>query len=72
MALTGAVPGLLAAVLTVELLRIAAARIDSLLLPAIHLTPVQWVAMALVPVAAGAIAMWTARTTVMRQLGRMI
>lgn len=72
LALSGAVPGLLAAVLTVELLRLAAARIDSLLLPAIHLSPVQWVAMALVPVAAGAIAMLTARATVLRQLGQMI
>lgn len=72
LALSGAVPGLLAAALTVELLRLAAARVDSLLLPDIHLTPVQWVAMALVPVAAGLIAMLTARATVMRRLGQMI
>lgn len=72
LALTGAVPGLLAAVLTVEVLRLAAGRVDSLLLPEIHLTPVQWVAMALVPVAAGLIAMMTARATVMRRLGQMV
>lgn len=72
LALSGAVPGLLAAVLTVELLRVATARIDSLLLPDIHLSPGQWVAMALVPLAAGLIAMLTARATVLRQLGQMI
>lgn len=72
LALTGAVPGLLAAALTVELLRLAAARIDSLLLPDIRLSAVQWVAMAFVPLAAGLIAMLTARATVIRRLGQMI
>ncbi len=72
LALTGALPGLLAAILTVELLRFAASRVDSLLLPDIHLSAAQWAAMALVPLAAGLIAMLTARTTVLRQLGQMI
>jgi len=66
------VPGLLLAVLTIELLGIAAGRVDSLLLPNIRLGAAQWAALALVPVAAGAIAMLTARATVMRRLGRMI
>lgn len=70
--LAGAVPGLLLAVLTIELLGIAAGRVDSLLLPNIRLGAAQWAALALVPVAAGAIAMLTARATVMRRLGRMI
>ena len=70
--LAGAVPGLLLAVLTFELLGIAAGRVDSLLLPNIRLGVAQWATLALVPLAAGAIAMLTARTTVMRRLGRMI
>jgi cell division transport system permease protein len=70
--LAGAVPGLLLAVLTVELLALAAGRVDSFLLPNIRLAPEQWVALALVPVAAGIIAMLTARVTVMRRLSRMI
>ena len=70
--LAGAVPGLLLAALTVELLGIAAGRVDSLLLPNIRLGVAQWAVLALVPLAAGAIAMLTARATVMRRLGRMI
>jgi cell division transport system permease protein len=72
LALAGAVPGILAVVATVELLGLAAGRVDSLLLPEIRLSPGQWVALALVPVAAGTIAMLTARATVMRRLSRMI
>jgi len=70
--LAGAVPGLLAAVLTVELLAVAAGQVDSFLLPDVRLAPAQWLALALVPVAAGMIAMLTARITVIRRLSRMI
>ncbi len=70
--LSGAVPGLLAAVLTIELLGLAASRVDAALLPDIHLSAKAWVALALVPVVAGLIAMMTARATVMRRLSRMI
>jgi len=70
--LAGAVPGLLLAVLTVELLALAAARVDSFLVPNLRLAPEQWAVLALVPVAAGAIAMLTARVTVMRRLARMV
>lgn len=70
--LSGAVPGLLAAVLTIELLGIAASRVDAALLPDIHLSAKAWLVLALVPVAAGLIAMMTARATVMRRLSRMI
>ena len=70
--LAGALPGLLMAVLTVELLALTAGRVDSFLLPDVHLTPTQWLALGFVPVAAGAIAMLTARITVMRRLGRMV
>ena len=70
--LSGAVPGLLAAVLTIELLGLAASRVDAALLPDIHLSAKAWVVLALVPVVAGLIAMMTARATVMRRLSRMI
>jgi cell division transport system permease protein len=70
--LAGAVPGLLMAVLTVELLALAAGQVDSFLLPNVRLAPAQWLALALVPVAAGMIAMLTARITVMRRLSRMV
>ncbi len=70
--LAGAVPGLLLAILTIELLGMAAGRVDSILLPNIRLGVAQWATLALVPVAAGVIAMLTARATVMRRLGRMI
>jgi cell division transport system permease protein len=69
--LVGAIPGVLLAVLTVELLALAAGRVDSLLLPDIRLSPLQWAGFVLVPLAAAAIAMLTARVTVMRRLARM-
>lgn len=70
--LAGAVPGLLLAILTIELLGMAAGRVDSVLLPNIRLGVGQWATLALVPLAAGVIAMLTARATVMRRLSRMI
>ena len=69
--LVGAIPGVLLAVLTIELLAIAAGRIDAFLLPNIRLAPAQWAALALVPLAAALIAMLTARLTVMRRLSGM-
>lgn len=69
--LVGAIPGVLLAILTVELLALAAGRVDSLLLPDIRLSPLQWAGFVLVPLAAAAIAMLTARVTVMRRLARM-
>ena len=70
--LAGAVPGLLLAIFTMELLALAASRLDSVLLPDVHLSLQQWAALGLVPFVAAAIAVLTARITVMRRLRGML
>jgi cell division transport system permease protein len=67
----GGVLGLVLAGATLALLFHFAQRIDAALLPALGLGAVQWTALALLPVAAAAIGMATARRTVMRALRRM-
>ncbi|MEE9140239.1 MAG: FtsX-like permease family protein [Alphaproteobacteria bacterium] len=69
--LTGGVPGLIMAVLTLLMLRMAGDPIDIPLLPEMRLTPEQWSALAGVPVVAAVIAMVTARITVLRTLAKM-
>jgi len=69
--LRGGILGLLAAVPTLYLARLLLQRIDSGLLPELSLRPHEWAYFALLPLAAAAVAMVTARVTVLRTLARM-
>jgi cell division transport system permease protein len=70
--LRGGVVGGLFGVATLLGLRKLGEQLDPALLPPIEVEPWQWATLALVPVIASLIAMWTARRTVMRALARMV
>ncbi len=71
LALRGGVVGLLFAIATVVLVARLFERLDSVLLPALTLSPVEWAALAMLPFAIAVVAMLTARFTVLGNLGRM-
>jgi cell division transport system permease protein len=68
----GSLPGLALAAASLAFLGAMAARIDAPLLPRLTLAPAQWAVLAILPLIVGAIAMVTARVTVMRRLARLI
>ena len=68
----GSLPGLALAAASLAFLGAMAGRIDAPLLPRLTLAPAQWAVLAILPLVVGAIAMVTARVTVMRRLARMI
>jgi cell division transport system permease protein len=74
--LRGGIGGLVLAALTIGAIAAAADRVGALddairLLPALGAPPIEWALLLLLPVAAGAVAMITARITVLRALRRM-
>jgi cell division transport system permease protein len=70
-ALRGGVAGLLLAIATVALVARLFKRLDSALLPELTLSPMEWAALAALPLAIALVAMLTARFTVLGNLGRM-
>ncbi len=72
MGLRGGVIGLVFAVPTLLGIGYLAARMEAALLPDVTLDPQHWAALAGLPLAVAAIAMVTARLTVMRTLARML
>lgn len=66
----GGILGLAAAVATISAIGLAASRAGAGLLPAVHLGLSHWLALACLPFAAAAVAMLTARWTVLRTLAR--
>ncbi len=72
MGLRGGVIGLVLAVPTLLGIGYLAARMEAALLPDVTLDPQHWAALAGLPLAVAAIAMVTARLTVMRTLARML
>jgi cell division transport system permease protein len=68
----GSLPGLALAAASVVFLGAMAARIDAPLLPRLTLTLAQWAVLAILPLIVGAIAMVTARVTVMRRLSQLL
>lgn len=66
----GGILGLAAAIATISAIGLAASRAGAGLLPAVHLGLPHWVALACLPFAAAAVAMLTARWTVLRTLSR--
>ncbi len=71
LALRGGAFGLLLAIATVALVGRLFERLDSVLLPELALLPIEWAALALLPLAISLVAMLTARLTVLGNLGRM-
>ncbi len=71
LALRGGVVGLALAGLTAGLVGRLFARMDAALLPELRLLPIEWAALAVLPLVVAAVAMLTARLTVLRTLGRM-
>ncbi len=71
LALRGGTVGLLLAIATIVLVGRLFARIDTALLPELTLRPIEWAALALLPLAIAGVAMLTARFTVLGNLGRM-
>ena len=71
LALRGGVFGLLLAIATVALVAHLFERLESVLLPELTLSPVEWAALAALPLAISVVAMLTARFTVLGNLGRM-
>ena len=71
LALRGALAGGGVAVLAFMVIAYAGRDLEAALLPGVGLTPWRWGALATVPVAASAIAMLTARLTVLQSLARM-
>ena len=71
LALRGGAFGLLLAIATVTLIARLFERLDSVLLPELTLLPIEWAALAILPLAIALVAMLTARVTVLRNLGRM-
>lgn len=69
--LRGGILGLLLALPTLYLARLLLQRIDSGLLPELHLLPYEWSLFVLLPVAAALVTMLTARVTVLRTLARL-
>ena len=71
LALRGGALGLLLAIATIALVAHLFARLDSVLLPALTLAPIEWAALAMLPLIIALVAMLTARFTVLGNLGRM-
>ncbi len=71
LALRGGVVGLLFAIGTVTLIAHLFERLESVLLPELTLLPIEWAALAMLPLAIALVAMLTARFTVLGNLGRM-
>lgn len=71
LALRGGTFGLLLAIATVALVARLFERLESVLLPELTLTPIEWAALAMLPLAISVVAMLTARFTVLGNLGRM-
>ncbi len=71
LALRGGVVGLLFAIATGALVGRLFERLDSVLLPELALSPIEWAALAMLPLAIALVAMLTARFTVLGNLGRM-
>ncbi|MHA1151315.1 MAG: cell division protein FtsX [Alphaproteobacteria bacterium] len=71
LALRGGAVGLLLAIATVTLVSRLFERLDSVLLPELTLSPIEWAALAMLPLAIALVAMLTARFTVLGNLGRM-
>jgi cell division transport system permease protein len=71
LALRGGTIGLLFAIATIALVGRLFARIDAALLPELSLRPIEWAALALLPLVIAGVAMLTARFTVLGNLGRM-
>ncbi len=71
LALRGGAVGLLLSLLTLYLVGRQVNRVESALIPEFWLSPVEWASLALLPLVIAAVAMLTARWTVLRTLGRM-
>ena len=71
LALRGGAFGLLLAIATVALIARLFERLESTLLPELTLSPIEWAALAALPLAISVVAMLTARFTVLGNLGRM-
>lgn len=71
LALRGGAVGLMLAIVTVVLVGRLFARLDTALLPELSLGPIEWAALAMLPLAISGVAMLTARFTVLGNLGRM-
>ncbi len=71
LAIRGSLAGGVVVVLVMMVIAYAGRDMEAALLPGVGLTPWRWVALAAVPVAATAIAMLTARVTVLQSLARM-
>ncbi len=71
LALRGGAFGLLLAIATVALVARLFERLESTLLPELTLSPIEWAALAALPLAISVVAMLTARFTVLGNLGRM-
>ena len=71
LALRGGAFGLLLAIATVALIARLFGRLESALLPELTLSPIEWAALAMLPLAISVVAMLTARFTVLGNLGRM-
>ncbi len=71
LALRGGAFGLLLAIATVALIARLFERLESTLLPELTLSPIEWAALAMLPIAISVVAMLTARFTVLGNLGRM-
>jgi cell division transport system permease protein len=71
LALRGGTFGLLLAIATVILVAHLFERLESVLLPELTLLPIEWAALAMLPLAIALVAMLTARFTVLGNLGRM-
>jgi cell division transport system permease protein len=71
LALRGGTFGLLLAIATVALIARLFERLESVLLPELTLSPIEWAALAMLPLAISVVAMLTARFTVLGNLGRM-
>ena len=69
--LRGGLLGLALAVITLVAIGLVGREVEAVLMPRLSLSAGQWIVIALVPVAAAAIAMITARVTVLRALAKM-
>jgi len=72
LALKGAVPGCMLAVLAVLALGLLSARLDAPMLAPLSLTARDWALVALLPIGASALTMLTARLTVLQELKRTL
>lgn len=71
LAIRGGLAGAVAAAAVLVVIGWVASGVDAAFLPPLTLAPVEWIALLVVPVAAIAISMLTARITVLRALARM-